>query len=80
MKEDISEGTTIEVTVKYGVVQLIKKKFDFCDEADKVDEECPIEKGELDITKDVDLPKEIRKLFINMNIIFFLVFYEERNQ
>ncbi|KAG2217556.1 hypothetical protein INT45_006723, partial [Circinella minor] len=64
LKEDVSDGTTIEVTVKYGVVQLIKKKFDFCDEASKIDEECPIKKGELNITKDVDLPKEIRKLFI----------------
>ncbi|KAI9278852.1 ML domain-containing protein [Phascolomyces articulosus] len=59
LKEDVPEGSIVEITVKYGVVQLIKKKFDFCQEADKVDEECPIKAGELVITKDVDLPKEI---------------------
>ncbi|KAI9490663.1 ML domain-containing protein [Zychaea mexicana] len=59
LKEQVPEGSTVEVTVKYGVVQLIKKKFDFCQEADKVDEECPIEKGDLQLTKQVDLPKEI---------------------
>ncbi|KAI8142698.1 ML domain-containing protein [Fennellomyces sp. T-0311] len=59
LKEQVPEGTIIEITVKFGVVQLIKKKFDFCQEAGKVEEECPIEKGPLEFTKSVDLPKEI---------------------
>lgn len=55
------EGTTVLVQVKYGLVQLIKKTFDFCQEVKKVDEECPIPAGDLVFTKQVDLPKEIRK-------------------
>lgn len=58
------EGTSVLVQVKYGVVQLIKKKFDFCEEVKKVDEECPIPAGDLVFTKQVGLPKEIRKSFI----------------
>lgn len=61
LKEEVPEGTTVEVRVKFGVVQLIHKTFDFCEEATKLDEECPIEAGDIQITKSVDLPKEIRK-------------------
>ncbi|CDS07375.1 hypothetical protein LRAMOSA01324 [Lichtheimia ramosa] len=59
LKEEVPEGTTVLVQVKYGVVQLLKKTFDFCQEVKKVDEKCPIPAGDLVFTKQVDLPKEI---------------------
>lgn len=64
LKEEVPEGTSVLVQVKYGVVQLIKKEFDFCEQVKNVDEECPIPAGDLVFTKQVDLPKEIRKSFI----------------
>lgn len=68
LSEEVPEGTVAEVTVKFGVVQLIKKKFDLCKEIKNIDEECPIPAGPLELTKSVDLPKEIRKLH-DMRII-----------
>ncbi|ORY96834.1 ML domain-domain-containing protein [Syncephalastrum racemosum] len=59
LSEEVPEGTMAEVTVKFGVVQLIKKNFDLCKEIKNIDEECPIPAGPLQITKSVDLPKEI---------------------
>jgi len=57
--ERIEEGAYIVVLVKLGYITLIKKTFDFCEEVKQVDLECPIEKGPVKITKDVDLPKQI---------------------
>jgi hypothetical protein len=45
--------------VKYGFVKLISTKEDLCQQMANVDKECPLEKGESIITKEVDLPKEI---------------------
>ncbi|KAI9024898.1 ML domain-containing protein [Phycomyces nitens] len=60
LKKEVTEGTTVSILVKYGVVQLIRKKFDFCSEvAPEVQEECPIPAGPLTFHKDVALPKEI---------------------
>ncbi|OAD81017.1 hypothetical protein PHYBLDRAFT_138562 [Phycomyces blakesleeanus NRRL 1555(-)] len=61
LKKEVTEGTTVSILVKYGVVQLIRKKFDFCSEvAPEVQEECPIPAGPLTFHKDVALPKEIQ--------------------
>jgi hypothetical protein len=61
LSETVPEGTTVDIIVKYGVVRLLTKRFDFCEQIKNVDETCPIPEGELAFTKDVDLPKEIRK-------------------
>ncbi|ORX48849.1 hypothetical protein DM01DRAFT_1409743 [Hesseltinella vesiculosa] len=59
LKKTVDEGAYALITVKYGVVQLLKKKFDLCKEIKSLDENCPLEEGELTFQKDVDLPKEI---------------------
>jgi hypothetical protein len=64
LSESVPNGTDVTIIVKYGVVQLIKKKFDFCEKIEEVDEKCPIPEGELAFHKVVALPKEIRKLEI----------------
>lgn len=63
LSKTVAKGTTVDIVVKFNVIQLIKKRFDFCDEIQKVDEECPIEPGVLEFTKEIDLPKEIRKCY-----------------
>lgn len=62
LSETVPNGTVVELLVKYGVVKLLQKKFDFCDEIQKVDEICPIPEGDLTFHKQVELPKDIRKL------------------
>ncbi|KAI8878543.1 hypothetical protein K501DRAFT_258368 [Backusella circina FSU 941] len=59
LSESVPNGTTVEIMVKYGVVKLIQKKYDFCDVIQQVDEKCPIPEGTLRLHKVVSLPKEI---------------------
>jgi hypothetical protein len=59
VSETIVEGAYVQLQVKYGLIRLINTKADLCEQVKNVDMECPIEKGLLVITKDVDLPKEI---------------------
>lgn len=41
-----------------GWVRFINKDFDLCDNAHEVDETCPLDKGLLIISKNVDIPEE----------------------
>lgn len=59
MKERIEEGAYVLLTVKYGLIRLISTKADLCKEIGNVDLECPLEAGEMEIQKSVDLPAEI---------------------
>ncbi|KAI8377738.1 ML domain-containing protein [Radiomyces spectabilis] len=60
LKEEIGNGTYVDVVVKYRGMQMLHKKYDFCDEADKFGERCPFEAGEYRLSKDVDLPDDIQ--------------------
>ena len=57
--EDIEEGAKVHLQVKYGLITIIRQTADLCDTVKNVDLECPLKKGELTLSKDVDLPKEI---------------------
>ena len=57
--EDIEEGAKIHITVKYGLITLINQDADFCETVQKADLQCPIKKGDLSVTKDVDIPREV---------------------
>lgn len=57
-KEKI-EGGKMHLQVKYGLITLINQDADLCDTIGKADLDCPLEKGEMKLTKDVDLPREI---------------------
>ena len=54
----VEDGAYINLTVKYGIIQLINQKADLCEQMKNVDEECPLE-GAKTVLKDVQLPKEI---------------------
>lgn len=59
LKEDVEEGAKVHIQVKYGLITLINQESDFCDAIEKVDLKCPLKKGDMSLTKDVDLPKAI---------------------
>ncbi|POR39469.1 Phosphatidylglycerol/phosphatidylinositol transfer protein [Tolypocladium paradoxum] len=59
VKKTIEEGAYIKVTVKYGLIRLVATKADLCEQIGNVDLKCPVEAGDMEITKKVDLPKEI---------------------
>jgi hypothetical protein len=58
-KEVVEKGAKIHLQVKYGLITLINQDADLCETLENVDMECPLDKGEMKLTKDVDLPKEI---------------------
>ncbi|POS78553.1 ML domain-containing protein [Diaporthe helianthi] len=59
VSEPIEEGAYVALQVKYGLIRLISTKADLCEQVKNVDLECPIDSGNLTLTKTVELPKEI---------------------
>ena len=57
--EEIEDGAYVNLQVKFGLVILVRTKADLCEQLATVDKECPIEKGETTIEKDIELPKVI---------------------
>ncbi|KAF9433802.1 Phosphatidylglycerol/phosphatidylinositol transfer protein [Entomortierella beljakovae] len=66
----IVEGAVIDVVAKVGVIKLLTKKFDFCEESVKVDKPCPVASGEQYLQHSVELPKEIPpgKYVVNIQV------------
>ncbi|KAG6820105.1 hypothetical protein H0H93_005252 [Arthromyces matolae] len=57
----IEEGAYADVTVKLGLIKLLVKQFDVCEEARKANAtiQCPVERGAYTVTQTVALPREI---------------------
>ncbi|PPQ97561.1 hypothetical protein CVT26_002346 [Gymnopilus dilepis] len=60
-KERIEEGAYVDVTVKLGLVKILSKEFDVCEEAQNANAsiQCPVEEGTYTVKQTVELPKEI---------------------
>ncbi|KAF1834063.1 phosphatidylglycerol/phosphatidylinositol transfer protein precursor [Decorospora gaudefroyi] len=58
-KEEVGEGFKMHLQVKYGLITLINQNADGCETIKKGDLECPLKKGDMSLTKDVDLPQQI---------------------
>ena len=59
VKETIEDGAYVNLDVRYGYIKLINTQADLCKEIKNVELTCPIEKGKIEISKTIDLPKEI---------------------
>lgn len=59
VKATVLPDAAVDVTVKYGLITILRQKFDICKNADQVDMECPIKEGKLKLEKSVDIPKQI---------------------
>ncbi|KAI0639779.1 ML domain-containing protein [Trametes polyzona] len=59
--QDVQDGAYADVTVKVGVIKILQKEFDICEEAQKANAsiQCPVEKGNHKVVQSVTLPKEI---------------------
>ncbi|KAF1987503.1 hypothetical protein K402DRAFT_392766 [Aulographum hederae CBS 113979] len=57
--KEIEAGAKVHLQVKYGVITLINREADLCDQVGNVDLACPLKKDEMKLTKDVSLPNEI---------------------
>ncbi|KAF9153540.1 Phosphatidylglycerol/phosphatidylinositol transfer protein [Linnemannia schmuckeri] len=70
LKEDVVNGAKINLMVKVGVIKLLTKELDFCEESAKIDKPCPLKAGEQFLHHEVELPKEIPpgKYFVNVKV------------
>jgi len=68
-QEEIEEGAYADVVVKLGLIKLLHKEFDLCEEARNADTsvQCPVDKGEYVVEQTVELPKEIPKAKFTIN-------------
>jgi hypothetical protein len=67
--EEVGEDAYVILQVKYGLIRLINTRAELCDQVSNVDMTCPIEKGKITITKDVELPKEIPPVSVARTVL-----------
>ncbi|KIL70751.1 hypothetical protein M378DRAFT_155688 [Amanita muscaria Koide BX008] len=79
VSETIKEGAYADVTVKLGLIKLLHKQFDVCEEARNanVSITCPVEPGTYTIDQTVALPKEIPRAKFGVEIRAYTVDEEE---
>ncbi|KAG9053006.1 Phosphatidylglycerol/phosphatidylinositol transfer protein [Serendipita sp. 407] len=70
VKQTLEEGTYADVLVKIGLIKLLSKRFDVCEEARNANAtiQCPVEPGEYTVVQTVDLPKEIPPAKFNVHV------------
>jgi len=57
--EEIEEGATVFLQVRYGLITLIKQEADMCEQLPKIDIECPIKEGYMEVLKEVNIPRQV---------------------
>ncbi|MCJ1312790.1 Phosphatidylglycerol/phosphatidylinositol transfer protein [Agyrium rufum] len=68
--EKVDRDAYVLLTVKYGLITLIKSKEDLCDQLQNVDTDCPVGPGPVKIVKEVNLPNRIPPVSITFSILF----------
>ncbi|KAJ3097953.1 Phosphatidylglycerol/phosphatidylinositol transfer protein [Phlyctochytrium planicorne] len=56
---DVTDGAYADVVAKLGVIKLVDRRLDLCQEIKQIGRECPVEKGRQEITHTVDIPREV---------------------
>ncbi|KAF9460819.1 ML domain-containing protein [Collybia nuda] len=66
----IEEGAYADVVVKLGLIKLLQKRFDLCEEAINANAtvQCPVEAGVYTIAQTVDLPREIPRAKFSVSV------------
>ncbi|KAG8817579.1 Phosphatidylglycerol/phosphatidylinositol transfer protein [Serendipita sp. 399] len=66
----LQEGTYADVLVKVGLIKLLQKRFDVCEEARNANAtiQCPVEPGDYTVVQTVQLPKEIPPAKFNVHV------------
>ncbi|TFK41080.1 ML domain-containing protein [Crucibulum laeve] len=66
----IEDGAYADVVVKLGLIKLLQKQFDICEEARNANAsvQCPVEQGTYTVQQTVALPKEIPKAKFTINV------------
>ncbi|KAJ1018040.1 hypothetical protein NDA16_004909 [Ustilago loliicola] len=70
IKDEVSDGTFADVVVKLGLIRLLARRFDVCEEAraNNADLQCPLSAGDYELEHTVALPREIPPGKFNVHI------------
>ncbi|KAI4528563.1 hypothetical protein K525DRAFT_183929 [Schizophyllum commune Loenen D] len=79
VQETIQEGAYADVAVKVGLIKLLQKQFDICEEARvfkfsfarnaNSTVQCPVAKGEHTVVQTVQLPREIPPAMFKIDVL-----------
>ncbi|PPQ91928.1 hypothetical protein CVT25_000971 [Psilocybe cyanescens] len=69
--KEIVDGAYADTAVKFGVVKLLEKKFDVCEEALKANGtiQCPVAPGSYTVVQTVTLPRDIPRAKYNVEVM-----------
>ncbi|KAG1755202.1 ML domain-containing protein [Suillus paluster] len=69
-QERIEDGAYADVVVKLGLIKLLTKTFDVCNEARSANAtvQCPVEEGQYTVVQTVALPKEIPQAKFSVSV------------
>ncbi|KAG2118442.1 ML domain-containing protein [Suillus clintonianus] len=69
-QQRIEDGAYADVVVKLGLIKLLSKSFDVCEEARSANAsiQCPIDEGEYTVVQTVALPKEIPQAKFSVSV------------
>eukprot|EP00842_Homolaphlyctis_polyrhiza_P000226 jgi/Hompol1/1203/HPOL_005536-RA len=70
LSEDVVLGSTAQVKVKLGFIQILDQQFDLCDKVTNVDLECPLLAGPVAFSKGFDIPGSLPpgKYTVNVDV------------
>ncbi|GAK66636.1 phosphatidylglycerol/phosphatidylinositol transfer protein [Moesziomyces antarcticus] len=70
IKDEVSDGTFADVVVKLGLIRLLARRFDVCEEAraNNADLQCPLSAGDYELEQTVALPREIPPGKFNVHV------------
>ena len=64
------DGAYINLSVKLGLITLLRRREDLCEQMKQVDKECPLQVGELTLGREVELPKVIPPVSLILSFLF----------
>ncbi|KAN0128413.1 ML domain containing protein [Lactarius tabidus] len=69
-QEQVEEGAYADVSVKLGLIKILQKQFDLCEEARNANTsvQCPVKQGKYEVVHTVALPKEIPQAKFNIDV------------
>ena len=59
LSKDVEPGAKLYLTVKYNSVIILQEEADLCDQLPNVDLSCPLKKGPLGVTKEVEITSQV---------------------
>lgn len=59
LAQTIEKGAKAHLSVKYGMIKILTQEVDLCEQSKDIDLSCPIKEGTLELTRTVELPREI---------------------